>query len=241
MAGPGREYQWFDVDSDELDVDGEVSDDEDSEEEEEEEEEEDETGISMLDLRMGGHIIVGMEIPINLPTWFQIIGQVFRIDYKFSQQIYLLWTYHTYDQVALHKITKKEHAEKLLVSFMGFEHSPYPAPLGSTDYDKKDKYISKFEKDQHNDEIDEEEIPSTLEFVGQGVVTPRKSASTNVTREKPRDSPSKLPQYTSHDETDDSGVTAPQRSQSPADSKLSRSGTPVTPRDAGPTASDDSS
>lgn len=159
-------------------------------------------GSQSLNLHIGGHIIVGMEVPVNLPTWFQVIGRVFRIGQKFSPLVYLLWTDHTYDQVALHKITRKcvsaiagegsqanegkaarEQAEELLVSFMGFQHSPYPAAWASTNYEKKDKYIRQLLATEQDDVNDEEEIPSTLEFVGQGMATPRKAASTNVARE----------------------------------------------------------
>lgn len=147
-------------------------------------------GSQSLNLHIGGHRIVGCEMPVNMGTWLQVVGRVCRVGQNFEQVIYLLWVCDSYDQILLHKLCRKfvstfageggviqdghditENAEEVFRKFFGLQYSPYDHEWGDSNYASKYKWIEKREKD----ELAEEEVRE-VEDDGTDMVTPAKQS-----------------------------------------------------------------
>jgi superfamily II DNA/RNA helicase len=122
-------------------------------------------GATSLNLHIGGHRIIGCEMPVNMATWLQVVGRVCRVGQKHEQTIYLVWLTDSYDQILLHKLCKKfvstfagegsilcdsedvvEKAQEVFQKFFGLKYSPYDREWGDYKYTNKYKWIEDFEK-----------------------------------------------------------------------------------------------
>jgi superfamily II DNA/RNA helicase len=147
-------------------------------------------GSQSLNLYIGGHRIIGCEMPVNMGTWLQVVGRVCRVGQRFEQVIYLLWVSDSYDQILLHKLCRKfvstfageggtikdghditENAEEVFRKFFGLRYSPYADEWGDSNYVSKYKWIKKHEKDK----LAEEEVREA-EDDGTDMVTPAKKS-----------------------------------------------------------------
>lgn len=118
-------------------------------------------GSQSLNLHHAAFRVIVMEVPLNVPTFIQVVGRVARIGQTRPQEIYLLWANHTYDQVRLNRMADKfvptiagegtgfdamdnatEQAEELMRRFMGLQHSVYPRAWGNADFEAKDRFLA---------------------------------------------------------------------------------------------------
>jgi hypothetical protein len=119
-------------------------------------------GSTSLNLHGAACKIVIMEFMINLGTLIQILGRINRMGQEYAQQVYLLWTNHSFDQIELHRVTRKgvaaiagegsvlkeessteEDAEERFRLFLGLQHSAWDEEWRCVPYTNKDASIAR--------------------------------------------------------------------------------------------------
>lgn len=123
-------------------------------------------GAQSLNLHHAAHKVIIMEVPLNMGTFIQVMGRVSRIGQKHAQDVYLLWSNHSYDQLRLHRLATKfvptiagegssvaasgkaeAHAMELLRRFLGQQYSTFHSVWGNSDFAAKDRWIANGCKD----------------------------------------------------------------------------------------------